>query len=174
MASKQETKGKQGSAAEDEAKQPKAASKNGKDTHKSNQSSDSHDQEEKSASKKAENADKGELDFASLVEMLQGDLTTVDAETAIEAIDQWYSILHKADAPELKEMSEGLKELKRLLKLKKPHTTEIGDVLSELGEQATEYAADAERGTKGHLQKIGKALTKLGESLIEPDEEDEE
>ncbi len=171
MASKQETKGKQSAASDDESKQPKAAAKNGSDTHKGDES---HDKEEKSASKKADKADKDELDFEPLVELLQGDLTSVDTEAAIGAIDHWHSFLKKADAPELKEMAEGLKELKRLLKLKKPHVAEIGEVLSELGEQTTEYSADAERGTKGHLQKLGKLLTKAGGALAEPDEDDED
>lgn len=101
----------------------------------------------------------------SLVETLEGDLSSVDSEVALGAIDEWYSLLHKSEDENLKEIANGLKELKQILKRSKPKGADIGEVLTRLGEQTTEVGQEAARGLKGRIQKLGKLLTRVGKSL---------
>ncbi len=98
----------------------------------------------------------------SLVETLEGDLTSINTEAATGAIDQWYTLLHKSEDENLKEIANGLKELKQLLKRSKPKGADIGEVLTKLGEQTTEAAQEAGRGLKGPIKKLGKLLSKTG------------
>ncbi|MBW4471888.1 MAG: hypothetical protein KME45_15995 [Stenomitos rutilans HA7619-LM2] len=101
----------------------------------------------------------------SLSETLQGDLTEVDTDTAVGAIDHWYGLLHKSDNESLKEISNGLKELKQILKRKNANASDIAEALTQLGEQTSEAASEAHRGLKGPIQKFGKLLSKTGKSL---------
>ena len=113
---------------------------------------------------KAEDKDAAEQ-IESLSETLAGDLTQVDTDTAVGAIDHWYGLLHKSDNESLKEISNGLKELKQLLKRKNANASDIAEALTKIGEQTTEAASEAHRGLKGSIQKFGKLLSKTGKSL---------
>jgi ABC-type transporter Mla subunit MlaD len=113
-------------------------------------------------------------DLGALLEALEGGVTALDPEAAIAVIDQWEAALKDTKDKPLKEVSSSLKELKKLLKGKKTEASELGEVLTKLGEQTTEAAAEAERGTKGQLQKVGKALSKVGQSLDSESELDDE
>lgn len=113
---------------------------------------------------KAEDKEAAEQ-IESLSETLEGDLTKVDTDTAIGAIDHWYSLLHKSDNESLKEISNGLKELKQTLKRKNASASDIAEALTKIGEQTTEAASEAHRGLKGPIQKFGKLLSKTGKSL---------
>jgi ABC-type transporter Mla subunit MlaD len=113
-------------------------------------------------------------DLGALLEALEGDVTALDSEAAIAVIDQWEAALKNTKDESLKEVSSSLKELKKLLKSKSPDASKLGEVLTKLGEQTTEAAAEAERGTKGQLQKVGKALSKVGQSLDSESELDDE
>jgi hypothetical protein len=97
-------------------------------------------------------------DAESLVEILHGDVTKIESGDAIEQIDLWVNFLkgHKED--NIKKLSSSLKELKKLLKGKKSEASEIAEVLSQLGEQTHAIGDEAERGVKGPLHKVGKAL----------------
>lgn len=101
----------------------------------------------------------------SLVENLEGDLTKIDTEVALNGIDIWYSLLHKSEDENLKAIANGLKQLKQLLKRSNPKGADIGEVLTQLGEQTQEAANSAGRGLKGRIQKLGKVLSKVGKSL---------
>ena len=101
----------------------------------------------------------------SLVETLEGDLTSTNTEAALGAIDVWYTLLHKSEDENLKEIANGLKELKQLLKRSKPKGADIGEVLVKLGEQTTEAAQAAGRGLKGPIKKLGQLLSKTGKSF---------
>lgn len=103
----------------------------------------------------------------ALTETLEDDLTQVESETSIGAIDSWYGILHKSDDEHLKEIANGLKELKQLLKRSNPKPGDIAEVLTHLGEQTQQVASEAKRGFKGPIQRLGKMLTKSGKSLEE-------
>ena len=113
---------------------------------------------------KAEDQDAVEQ-IESLSETLEGDLTQVDTETAVGAIDHWYGLLHKSENESLKEISNGLKELKQILKRKNANASDIAEALTKIGEQTTEAASEAHRGLKGPIQKFGKLLSKTGKSL---------
>jgi uncharacterized protein YukE len=108
-------------------------------------------------------ADSQKLD--SLLTTLDGDLTSLDTEAALNALDEWYGIVHKAHEPEAKELSQNLKELKQLLKSGKATGHEIGEVLIEIGEHTSHIASEAEKGLKTPLQKLGKQLKAAGTSL---------
>jgi septal ring factor EnvC (AmiA/AmiB activator) len=101
----------------------------------------------------------------SLIETLGQQPDKIDTESAVGGIDQWYNLLHKADDENLKGIATDLKELKKLLKGSKTKASDLSEVLVKLGEQTNESAANAGRGFKGVIQKLGKALSKLGKSF---------
>jgi len=141
MASHPEAKGKH-DASTDEDKQQK--------THKSTADT---------------NGDNANQELGSLLSTLEGDLTALDNDTALSLVDEWYSSLHKAKEPEIKEIGSSLKELKQLLKGGKATGHEIGEILIEIGEQTINVASDGDQELKTPLQKLGKQLTKVGSSL---------
>ncbi len=102
-----------------------------------------------------------------LIDTLEGDLTQVDSETSVGAIDTWYKVLHNSEDENLKEIANGLKELKQVLKRSKPKAADIAEVLTRLGEQTQQSATEAKRGFKGHIQRLGKLLSKTAKSLAE-------
>jgi hypothetical protein len=104
-------------------------------------------------------------DVDELLETLHGDITDVEPETGIQVIDQWLGVLKSSKEDGVKEISSHLQQLKKLLKSKKADGAEIADVLTQLGEETEAFAADAARGIKGPVQKLGKALVKAGKSL---------
>ncbi|MBD2103122.1 hypothetical protein [Leptolyngbya sp. FACHB-261] len=130
-------------------------------THKKADHADHKD----SAASKGKEQDHSGPNLDELLEAVEGDLTSLEAEAAINVIDQWHSALHKSEDENLKEIANGLKELKKLLKPKKSDASAIAEVLKQIGEQTVEAASDAQRGSKGELQKIGKALAKAGKSI---------
>jgi len=150
MVSKQDSKSKQKAPKEDDQNQSE---------QKRTQSTTS----KASAADKDTSADTSELD--ALLETLDGDLTEIDTDAAFGAIDEWHSTLNKAKEPEFKELAAGLKELKQLLKGGKATGHEIGELLSHIGEQTSDIAADADKGLKAALQKLGKQLSQSGRSL---------
>lgn len=101
----------------------------------------------------------------SLSQALQGDLSTLDPDNALETIDEFQSLLKQSKQPEAKEIASGLKDLQKLLKRKEPSGHELGELISHLGEQTTEIATDADKALKTTLQHLGKQLTKVGRSL---------
>ena len=113
---------------------------------------------------KAEDKEAAEQ-IESLSETLESDLTKVDTDTAIGAIDHWYGLLHKSDNESLQEIANGLKELKQTLKRKTAKASDIAEVMTKIGEQTTEAASNAHRGLKGPIQKFGRLLSKTGKSL---------
>jgi hypothetical protein len=102
----------------------------------------------------------------SLVETLGGeDLTSIDSDTSIGAIDHWYAQLHKSEDEQIQAIANDLKQLKQVLKRSKPKGSDIAEVLTRLGQQTVEAAASAPRGFKGHIQRLGKTLSRVGQSI---------
>jgi hypothetical protein len=101
----------------------------------------------------------------SLSKAFQGDLGAIDPDTALATIDTFQTLLKQSKQPEAKEIATGLKDLQKLLKRKEPTGHELGELISHLGEQTIEIAADADKGIKAPLQHLGKQLTKIGRSL---------
>ncbi len=101
----------------------------------------------------------------SLLELLQGDLSSIDPAAGLETVDQWYNTLHKSKDKDSKELSDSLKELKQLLKGGKASGHEIGEALIHVGDRTMDIAADSDKELKATLQKLGKQLAKIGNSL---------
>ncbi|WP_309737736.1 MULTISPECIES: hypothetical protein [unclassified Chamaesiphon] len=132
------------------------------------------------ASKKAEPASKsapddaqGSQKIASLSQALEGDLSTLDPDTALESIEAFQSLLKQSKQPEAKEIASGLKELQKLLKRPEPSGHELGELISHLGEQTIEIAADTDKALKTPLQHLGKQLTKIGRSLAKAEDSEQ-
>lgn len=117
--------------------------------------------------------DKEYLDqIDSLVEQTQGEeLTSVDPEEAVGAIDTWYNLLNKAEGDQYKQLANSLKELKQVLKRSNAKPEAIADALTQVGEQTTEIASELPRGFKGAVQKLGKQLANSGKSLATQEKE---
>jgi F0F1-type ATP synthase membrane subunit b/b' len=75
--------------------------------------------------------------------------------------------LHKAEDEKVKSISTGLKSLKQALGKSNPKPETIAKALAEIGAQTKEVAAQAPRGFKGVIQKLGKQLEAASESLLE-------
>ncbi len=137
------------------------ATKNEKDTHKEEHSSEA-EKEQKTAKKSDSTAAESEAnntpDIESLTEILHSDITEIESDAAIDSIDEWVDFLkgHKED--NIKELSASLKELKKLLKGKKTEASAIVEALSKLGEQTNAIGDEAGRGVKGPVHTLGKAL----------------
>ncbi|MBD2501204.1 hypothetical protein H6G83_11425 [Anabaena azotica FACHB-119] len=120
---------------------------------------------------------KGNDDWSQKLETLQsalnGDLSTLSSEDANGLIDEWYNLLHKAKEPEIKEIANQLKQLKQHLKSNKATGHEISEVLIEIGEQTANFASDAEKDIRTPVRKLGKQLTKVGNSLGKAEEHQE-
>lgn len=115
--------------------------------------------EPKAAQKEVESDAGNETpDAESLVEILHSDVTQIESGAAIDQLDLWVNFLKGHKEENVKELSASLKELKKLLKGKKSEASEIAEVLSKLGEQTNAIGDEAERGVKGPLHKVGKAL----------------
>ncbi|MBD2534743.1 hypothetical protein H6G97_36870 [Nostoc flagelliforme FACHB-838] len=104
---------------------------------------------------------------------LSGDLSTLSSEDATSLIDEWYNFLHKAKEPEAKEIANQLKQLKQHLKSNKATGHEISEVLIEIGEQTANFASDAEKEIRTPVRRLGKQLTKVGNSLAKAEEHEE-
>ena len=109
--------------------------------------------------------DESSPEVDSLVEVLHGDVTEIEADTAIESIDVWVNFLKGHKEENVKELSASLKELKKLLKGKKTEAREIAEVLEQLGEQTTAIGDDSGKGIKGPLHKVGKALAQAAKKI---------
>lgn len=125
------------------------------------------EEKQTTTSQKAVESDAGDEtpDAEALAEILHGDLTEVEPDAAIGQLDLWVNFLKGHKEENVKEISNSLKELKKLLKGKKSDASEIAEVLGNLGEQTNAIGDDAERGVKGPLHKVGKALIQASHKL---------
>lgn len=101
----------------------------------------------------------------AVVEILDGEPDASDAKAAAGEIDRWYDLLNKSEDKSFKAIASDLKELKQILKGSKAKSADLSEKLIALGEKTIAASADAGRGFKGAIQKLGKALTKFGKSL---------
>lgn len=102
----------------------------------------------------------------SLLETMEEDeLTSMDADQGVGAIDFWLNLLNKAEGESFQQLANSLKELKQALKRGNSKTETIARALSQVGEQATQVASETPRGFKGAIQKLGKHLSSAGNSL---------
>ncbi len=137
---------------------------------KTTKASSSDQSKSKSQSADSELADTQNID--SLLDLLQGDLSSIDAAAGLEVVDQWYSVLHKAKDAESKELADSLKELKQLLKGGKASGHEVGEALIHVGDRTMDIAADSDKELKATLQTLGKQLGKVGNSLCKAEDQE--
>lgn len=123
------------------------------------------DSKQDTSKSKSQNSETENQNLDSLLELLQGDLSSIDPAAGLEAVDEWYSIVHKSKDAESKELADSLKELKQLLKGGKASGHEIGEALIHVGDRTMDVASDSDKELKATLQKLGKQLTKVGNSL---------
>ena len=100
-----------------------------------------------------------------LSQLLKGEISAIDPNAALKAIDELHGLLQKVKQPEAKEIATMLKELQKLLKQKEPTGHELGELIGHLGEKTIEIATQSEPGLKTPLQHLGKQLNKLSRSL---------
>lgn len=113
-----------------------------------------------------------QAEFNQLLQALEDDLSTIETESALNLVDQWYSSLHKSKEPEVKELASGLKELQKMLKSGKASGHEISEVLIHISEQTTEFASNAEKVLKQPVQRLGKQLRKAGTSIAKTEDQE--
>ncbi len=104
-----------------------------------------------------------ELD--SLVDTIAQGVDKIDSNSSIGDINKWYDLLNDSDDKDLKTIASELKKLNHLLKGDKTKSTDISKKLIQLGEQTIDVAPMANRGFRGAIKTLGKALTKLGKSI---------
>lgn len=156
MATKQDAKNKQSSAAK------------GEDAKKNSKAS--HEAEPKTKSSETHSAAEIDEDQAEeLDELLEafgdGDLTAIDLDEATEIIEEWQEILSKSKDAEQKAIANSLKQLKKSLSSGKAKAEDLAELFSQLGEQIDEYGNNAERGYKTKMHDLGRAFKRVSRSL---------
>ena len=111
-------------------------------------------------------------EIAQLSKSMEGDLSGIEAESALTLVERWYEFLHKFKEPEVKELASGLKELQKLLKSGKATGHEISEVLIHVGEQTSEFSSNAEKDLKQPVQRLGKQLRKAGTSIAKAEDQE--
>lgn len=107
----------------------------------------------------------------TIVDHAEGsELTSMDTEAAVGAIDFWYALLNKAEGEQFKSVANSLKSLKQALSKGNSKPETIAKALGQLGEQTAEISGEVPRGFKGIIQKVGKQLTAASESLTQEKE----
>jgi hypothetical protein len=100
-----------------------------------------------------------------LSQLLKGEISAIDPNAALKAIDEMHGLLLKLKQPDAKEIATMLKELQKLLKQKEPTGHELGELIGHLGEKTIEIATQSEPALKTPLQYLGKQLNKFGRAL---------
>lgn len=175
MASKDENKGNQGFASMDEEQRKAIASKGGKSSGKTHsKSEETESKSSKGATSTQVGADEDQDAGEELDELLDafeaGDLTAIDLEDATEMIEDWQETLTKSKDADLKEIGNGLKQLKKSLAGGKAKPEDLAELMTQLGEQVDGYAGKAERGYKTKMHTLGRAFKKAAQSLEQPEE----
>jgi hypothetical protein len=85
---------------------------------KKSERQDSHEQEGASKAIAADAQSEMDLnqEIDESVKLLDGNLSEMSSEEALKQIDQWYTFLHKSKQPALKDITNSMKELQKLVK----------------------------------------------------------
>lgn len=94
------------------------------------------------------------------IDDLEGGLDQLSRSKAVNRIDDWHRILDESDRDDLREIADGLGELKRRLLGPDLDADAIGETLARLGEQTVDASQHAER------EEVGKAVERLGTLLL--------
>ena len=94
------------------------------------------------------------------IDDLEGGLTLLSRSKAVNRIDDWRRILDESDRDDLREIADGLGELKSRLLGPDLDANAIGETLARLGKQTTAASQHAAR------EEVGKAVGRLGTLLL--------
>lgn len=97
------------------------------------------------------------IDVDTTIAALQQGLTSIPVEQAIAVIESWQQQLQGTD------LAEDLGDLKAALS--KGDASSISQILSDLGEDTSEAAADATGDVAVKVEQLGELLTQAGRSL---------
>jgi hypothetical protein len=104
-------------------------------------------------------------ELTNTIDALSGDLTAIDPKNALEVISTWRRSLSHSSNADLKEISDGLGELKEALSASSLDGKQIGSILKRLGQQTTAAAKNAEGDIGKQVKQLGQLLTKAGGAL---------
>lgn len=97
------------------------------------------------------------IDVDTTIAALQQGLTSIPVEQAIAVIESWQQQLQGTD------LAEDLGDLKAALT--SGDVASISQILSDLGEDTSEAAADATGDVAVKVEQLGELLTQAGQSL---------
>lgn len=97
------------------------------------------------------------IDVDTTIAALQQGLTSVPLEDAIAVIESWQQQLQGTD------LAEDLGDLKQALQ--SGDVSSISEILSDLGEDTSEAAADASGDVAVKVEQLGELLSQAGQSL---------
>jgi glutamate mutase epsilon subunit len=106
-----------------------------------------------------------EQTLEATITYLEGLPTGTSTESAIENIDGWEKKLRSENKPEWNSIADELKNLKSFLTTGQLDGTSISQSLIRLGNLTTQSASGADDSIADDLKKLGKWLTRLGQSL---------
>lgn len=99
------------------------------------------------------------------IQALQGGVTNLAPATAAQNIQSWQTQLENASDPALSEIASNLEELNGLIQERPIDGQAVGQLLSELGEQTTSAASNAQGQMATQLEQLGSTLSQAGQSL---------
>ncbi|QHT69480.1 hypothetical protein GXP67_23960 [Rhodocytophaga rosea] len=106
-----------------------------------------------------------EQTLEATITYLEGLPTGTSTDSAIANVDAWEQKLRSENKPEWTDIADELKNLKGFLTAGRLDGRAISQSLLRLGELTTKSASGADTSIANDLRKLGKWLTKLGESL---------
>lgn len=98
------------------------------------------------------------IDVDSTIAALQQGLTAIPIDDAMMIIDSWQQQLQGTD------LAEDLGDLKRALQ--SGDTSAIAQIMSDLGEDTADSAADATGDIAMKVEQLGEMLSSAGQSLM--------
>ncbi len=111
---------------------------------------------------------------ATIDDLEQG-LDQFPLSKAVNRIDDWHRILDESDRADLKQIADGLGELKSRLLGPDLDGDAIGETLAQLGKQTVAASKEAEREDIGKVvERLGTLLLHAGHALRGPHEPDTE
>lgn len=103
-------------------------------------------------------------DLDQTISILQGDLTTIPVDNALEIIDNFEQQV--ANLSNAGGIASGLAQLKQLLHTDAATPAEFGQVLAEIGSQTRVVASEQETAIAEKLKQLSELLIQAGQSLI--------
>jgi hypothetical protein len=107
-----------------------------------------------------------EQTLEATITYLEGLPTGTSTDSAIANVDAWEQKLRSENKPEWTGIADELKNLKGFLTVGQLDGNAISQSLIRLGDLTTQSASGADASIADDLRKLGKWLTRLGQSLV--------